>query len=124
MNISQTIRDARINRGGTYQVTGYDVYGWHLDRADSHTDGFWVSREYGMENVPDMVLTRELVHLFITARHADEHYLGLWQDSLGNWSVDVTEWYADRRDAMLHGKLNNQRAIYDIQRDAVVNITE
>jgi hypothetical protein len=117
--IGQTIENARLNGGGTYNIRfSSATRQFEAERFD-FTTGYMVSTSKGIENLPGLMLTADALNLFVLTYALDSidsvFYLGLWQDEAGNWSIDrslhLREENLDK--ALDLAKQYGQRAIWD-----------
>ena len=104
---------AREVGGGTFEVLPGKRY------ASVETDavtGYFVALQNGIENLPNLMLTGDLLNTFAHVYELRESklFLGLWRDPNGLWSIDRVTHIENREFALLTAKANKQRAIWDI----------
>lgn len=122
MTMRTMLHDAIQNDGGTYTVI-MEIDKMRFEPV-SHEFGYYVSESRGIENLPTLIA--DVIEVFASLRivYGTGAYLGLWKDEFGNWSVDATNWYYSLGSAVAHGKLNDQRAIFDIANGVAIDLTE
>jgi hypothetical protein len=118
MDIFELIDNARANGGGTYKVE---------DRQDEYnfepltlTSGYYVALAGGIERAGNLYLNP--LTEFLLGFDLDSEHLGLWRDEDGLWSLDRTVWFLDRESAVEFGKLQHQRAIWDIANGVAITL--
>lgn len=129
MNIWELIDSVKQSGGTTVMVlktvwpdAGY-AFAFSGILTDA-TDGYLVSQAGGIENLPTIGLTADVIKAFIDQHPnlAWDGYLGLWRDDNGNWSVDVTSYYTSKPLALAMAVQNNQRAVFAVGSGEVVYV--
>lgn len=111
MDILELLEHAKANGGGTYLVEDWNDYDRYEFKPLTLEEGYYVALPGGIERAP---LSLPELEEFLLRFDYDSEKLGLWRDEDGLWSIDCTVWVVHRPTAIALGKLNHQRAIWDI----------
>lgn len=118
--MEELLKHVLENSGGTFSVVSNNPRGPHKFQSVSFKNGFVVAKKGGMENIP--VLRDTYIQDFMYYRMTGNH-IGLWYDhDNAVWSIDEPVWRADELHARSFAILNNQKAIWDVEKEMSVYV--